>query len=95
MVNKRILIMIGAALVVIVVGGAWLRNLNKPSVNLSFTEASLNSLESKIYKLSYEDLEGLTSKNASLFQFSSVDIDQLGEKLLNLSYEDLEGLTTP
>lgn len=89
MVNRQILVLLGIAVLVLVVGGTLFRKTNdKPK--LSFTEGDLKTLEGKLSALNAEDLGGISA--GSITTFTQEELDQLGLKIDGLNAEDLEGL---
>ena len=95
MPNKRTLIILGAALLIIIgLGATWMRSNTKDKPKLSFTEDNLKTLENKLQSLEVEDLGGLAGDNLSAIQFSTQDLDQLGSKIDALTFDDLEGLSS-
>lgn len=94
--RKNSIVLVAAALILVIGFGAARQRLTpKDKVEVHFTESDLDTLESQITGLEFEDLEGLTGEGTSLVGFSSEDLDRLGAALESLEFEDLEGLTSP
>jgi hypothetical protein len=96
MPDKRTIIILGVVLLLAVgLGAAWMRSSVKEKPKVSFTEDNLQTLESKLQGLEFEDLGGLTASNLPIVKFSAGDLDQLGSKIDTLAFDDLEGLSSP
>ena len=94
--RKNVILLVAAVLIIAIGYGAARRILVPENiVEVPFTESDLDTLESELEGIEFDDLEGLTANGPSLVGFSSEDLDRLGEILESLEFEDLEGLTSP